>query len=128
METSRIMARIIGPILIVPALGVLLNLEAYRHLIEEFSRSPALCYLGGFMALLLGLTVLQFHHKWEFRWPVVITILGWISVVKGVVLTLLPGLIPNLWYPYAAAPAPMIVSLAISFVVGVFLTIKGYWG
>jgi hypothetical protein len=39
METSRILARIIGPLLIIPALGVFLNLDSYQRLIEEFSKS-----------------------------------------------------------------------------------------
>ncbi len=117
-----------GPSLIVPAVGVLLNLEAYQGLVAEFSRSASLCYLGGFVALLLGLIVLQFHNKWEAGWPVVITILGWITLVKGAFLIVLPGLVSNLWHPLAASSGPFIVSLGISLVIGVFLTVKGYWG
>jgi hypothetical protein len=128
MQTSRILARIIGPILIVPAVGVFLNMEAYRSLVEEFSRNASLCYLGGFMALLTGLIILQFHNKWEARWPVVITILGWITVVKGALLIVFPGLVASMWSPYASGPITLIISLAISCAVGVFLTIKGYWG
>jgi hypothetical protein len=126
METSRLLARIIGPLLIVPAVGVLANLEAYRPMIAEFSKSLALCYLGGFMALLIGLVLLQFHSKWEAHWPVIITILGWICVFKGVALILFPGFISSFWTPLIT-PVPMVVSLGISLVIGVFLTIKGYW-
>jgi hypothetical protein len=128
MQTSRVLARIMGPTLVVPAAGVLLNLETYQRMIAEFSQSPALCYLGGFMALLIGLVLLQFHSKWEAHWPVIITILGWLCVVKGAALILFPGFVLNLWHPYAANAAPLIVSLGISFVVGVFLTVQGYRG
>jgi hypothetical protein len=126
METQRVLARIVGPLLVIPAVGVFLNLRTYRSLIEEFSRSLALCYLGGFMALLMGLVLLQFHNTWEGRWPVIITILGWITVIKGVTLILFPGLISSFRIPLVAT-GPLVVSLGISFVVGVFLTIKGYW-
>jgi hypothetical protein len=128
METPRALARIMGPLLIIPALGVLLNLESYQRLIEEFSKSPGLCYLGGFVALLLGLVMLQFHSNWEARWPVMITILGWITFVKGVALILFPGFVSGLWHPFMTSAAPLIVSLGISFSLGVFLSIKGYWG
>jgi hypothetical protein len=53
-QTSRVLARVIGPLLIIAAVGVLLNLGTYQHMIEEYSKSPSLCYLGGFAALLLG--------------------------------------------------------------------------
>ncbi len=128
METSRIMARIIGPLLIVLAVGVFLNMEFYRSLATEFSKSASLRYFGGFVALLLGLIMLQLHNKWEARWHVLITILGWITAIKGALLILFPGLIAGLWSPYAAAPVVLTISLAISCAIGVFLTIKGYWG
>jgi hypothetical protein len=128
MENSRVLAKVIGPLLIILAVGVFLNLETYQHLFAEFCKSAALCYLGGFVALLLGLIILQFHNVWEPRWPVVITILGWIMVVKGVVIIVFPGLILYLWCPPAGSAALLIFSLGISLVVGVFVTIKGYWG
>ena len=128
METPRVLAKIIGPLLIIPAAGVLFNLGAYQHVIEEFSKSVALCYLGGFVALLFGIIILHFHNSWEAHWTVIITILGWISVVKGAALIIFPGLMLNLWQPYMVTTAPLIVSSAISIVVGVFLTIKGYRG
>ena len=128
METSKVLARIIGPLLIAPALGIFLNVAGYQRLLEEFSKSPALLYLSGLMALLVGLIILEFHHKWEARWPVIITILGWICVIKGVALILFPGFVPHVWYPAMGNSSHFIVSLGISFIVGVFLTVKGYWG
>ena len=121
METSKILARIIGPIMIIPAIGIFLNFNTYQGLIAEFSKSPSLCYLGGFMALLMGLVILQFHNRWEAGWPVLITILGWITLIKGVALIIFPG-----FFWYATSPTTLIVSLAISCAVGIFLTIKGY--
>jgi len=128
METSKILARIVGPGMIIPAIGIFLNFNTYQGMIGEFSKSPSLCYLGGFMALLMGLVILQFHNKWEAGWPVVITILGWITLIKGLLLILFPGSLTNLWHPLTESPTALIVSLGISCAVGIFLTFKGYWG
>ncbi len=38
-----------------------------------------------------------------------------------------PSFISSVWTPLVAT-GPLVVSLGISFVVGVFLTVKGYWG
>ena len=121
MEASKILARIIGPAMVIPAIGIFLNFNTYQAMIGEFSKSPSLCYLGGFMALLMGLITLQFHNKWEAGWSVVITILGWIALIKGVALIMFPG---SSWY--VTSPTTLIVSLAISCAVGIFLTIEGY--
>lgn len=127
MDRSRALARILGPVLMVPALGALLNLGTYQRLIEEFAASPMLCYLGGFMALLMGLVILELHSQWEARWSVIITILGWITVIKGVALILFPGLVLGLWYPHMTSTIPMMISYGISCILGLFLIIKGYW-
>ena len=128
METARTLARIIGPVQIVAAIGIFLNLDTGQRVMEEFGKSAALCYLGGFAALLLGLVVLELHHTWEARWPVIIAILGWLSVVKGVALMLFPGAVVSLWHPVVGTPTPLLVSSAINLVVGAFLTVKGYRG
>ena len=128
MQASKILARIIGPVMVIPAVGMFLNFAEYQRLYEEFSKSPSLCYLGGFMALLMGLIILQFHNKWEAGWPVIVTILGWITLIKGVVLIIFPAAIISFWHPYTANPTALIVSLGISCAVGIFLTVKGYWG
>ena len=128
METSRILARIMGPVMIVPAIGILLNFNQFQHMYEEFSKSPSLCYLGGLMAFTLGLMVLQFHNKWEAGWPLLITIVSWIALIKGLVLMLFPGSVLNMWQPFLSSPTTLIISQIISFAVGIFLTVKGYWG
>jgi hypothetical protein len=128
MQASKILARIIGPVMIIPAIGMLLNFNAYQAMIGEFSKSPSLSYLGGLLGLLMGLIILQFHNKWEAGWPVVITILGWITLIKGLVLMLFPVSVIDLWRPFMSSPTTLIVSLVISCAVGIFLTVKGYWG
>jgi F0F1-type ATP synthase membrane subunit a len=128
MQTSKILARIVGPTMIVPAIGIFLNFGVYQRLIEDFGKSPGLCYLGGLMGFLMGLLVLQFHNRWEAGWPVIITILGWITLIKGLVLMLFPGSMINLWHPLTASPTALIVSFVISLAIGIFLTVKGYWG
>ena len=128
METSKLLARIMGPVMIVQAIGIVINFAQFQRMYEEFSKSPSLCYLGGLMAFLLGLLVLQFHNRWEAGWPVLITIVSWIALIKGLILMLFPGSVLNVWQPFSASPIALIISLTISCAVWVFLTIKGYWG
>jgi hypothetical protein len=126
MKTPLILARIIGPVMVASAASVLLNLHAYPRLVEEFTKSASLCYLGGFMALLMGLVVLQFHHRWELRWPVLITVIGWLCVVKGAVLMIIPGSMLSLLHSLTATSVPLMVASLISLCIGVVLTAKGY--
>lgn len=126
MQNARIIARIAGPVMLASSIGMFLNLHTYQGMVEEFARSQGLCYLGGFMALIMGLVVLQFHHTWEARWPVLVTVLGWLAAVKGALLMLFPGAMLSLWHPLTATSTPWMVSASISLIIGLFLTWKGY--
>jgi hypothetical protein len=126
MQNARVLARIMGPVMIVSAAGLFLNLHTYQRMVDEFAKSPSLCYLGGFMALIMGLVILQFHHTWELRWPVIITVFGWLATVKGAALMLFPAQVLGMWHPFMGTPVPLIVAALVYLVVGVFLSMKGY--
>ncbi len=128
MQSSVFFAKVIGPLFIIVAAGLLLNLKTYQKVGEEFSKSSALRYLGGFLALLLGLLMVQLHNVWEANWTVIITMIGWIGVVKGTVLLVVPDLVSRLSDIFTKTPVLLIVNSVLVFVLGIFLTVKGYWG
>ena len=126
METSIIIAKIIGPMLLVAGIGVLGNIEHYRRLVREFGSSPFQIYVSGLLALLLGLVVLAFHNAWEWSWPVIITVIGWASVLKGVVRIVAPGFVATMIERYARDLNAIAVSGASALVLGAVLTYFGY--
>jgi hypothetical protein len=87
MDTSIEVARIIGPLLIVNAVGMLAGGKSYRAMAEEFVRSRALIYLAGFLAMFIGLEVV---NAWKPGWPIALTVVGWLFVVGGAIRMLLP--------------------------------------
>jgi hypothetical protein len=126
MQNARNLARIMGPVMIVSAVSLLLNVHTYQRLVDEFAKSPSLCYLGGFMALIMGLVILQFHHKWEARWPVIITVFGWLATVKGAVLMLFPGVVMSFWHPFTGSSMALMIAAAFYLLLGAFFAMKGY--
>jgi uncharacterized membrane protein len=77
METSVILAKIMGPLLLIVGLGLFINLEHYRRMLSDFGASSLSIYMAGTTALLLGLLIVVFHNVWVVGWPVIITLLGW---------------------------------------------------
>ncbi len=47
----------------------------------------------GYISLLLGLVTVILHNTWTMDWRIVITILGWATLLKGIAKTGFPGLI-----------------------------------
>ena len=95
-------------------------------MVKEFTKSPALCYMGGVLALFFGLFILIFHNKWDASWTTIITIIGWLSVIKGALLIACPKIHPNVLNWMCKGEAAMRYVGVIYLLLGLFLTVKGF--
>ena len=90
MENSLFLAQLIGPTLAVMGAGLLIDPRGFQTLANEFLGSRALIFLAGLLAFVPGLAVVLGHNVWVADWPVIITVLGWLSLIGGAVRILLP--------------------------------------
>jgi hypothetical protein len=125
METSIYLAKLMGPIYLVIAIGMLLNRDHYRAVANEVAASPALFYLAGVLALVIGGLIVLLNNVWS-GWPVVITILGWTAIAKGVVRTVLPARATS-WAAKVTGNANAMMGAGLAaLALGAFLTAMGY--
>lgn len=127
MELSILLARVLGPFFVVVGIGVLLNLKRYQQLVMDFFENAALLYMGGIMAFALGIVIVLFHNVWTLNWGIIITVLGWISLVKGVVLIVCPGLLEKIAKVCHKNAAILAVDAVIFLALGGFLSYMGYF-
>ena len=90
MELSIIIAKIIGIIYCSFGIGLLLNGEFYKREIPKMVENTSFLLLGGFIAIIFGVFMIQYHNIWEANWTLLITIIGWIALIKGVSLLAFP--------------------------------------
>lgn len=64
--------------MLIVGITILINREHYCQLVADFGASPFQIYLSGTMDLLIGILEVCFHNIWEWRWPLIITVIGWI--------------------------------------------------
>jgi hypothetical protein len=119
-------AQILGPLYLFVAAGILLNAEWYRKMINSFLDNPALTYLGGIMALAFGLVMVNLHNVWLIQWSVIITILGWIALLKGIVLLIWPEPLLRLSASMFNSDKTLHVVAIGAAIFGLFLTVMGY--
>lgn len=70
-------------------------LHDIKRLIIE-NRGFGLAY--GLMSLILGITSVLLHNVWELNWHVVITIFGWLALLKGIIVLAWPEISKNTRY------------------------------
>lgn len=126
METSVLLAKLIGPILIVTALGALLNRTYYEQVFIELADSRLAIFLIGFLALVMGSLILRFHNVWTADWRVLITAIGWLSIFRGLFATLAPRSFMAFGRRYVANSAAITLGLVGTLLIGILLTYAGY--
>lgn len=133
MERSVLIARLIGPVFVAAGLGLLLNQNTYWEMIQEVigRTTPTdhlVIYLSGVLSMLAGLAVVNTHPSWTNDWRVIITIVGWLMLIGGIIRIVMPNFGLKVGSAIYASPMALIVVAIISLVVGGFLSFKGYWG
>ena len=126
MLSSVLLAKIIGPVFMVVALGLVLNRDHYAAMINDFIASPALTYISSLIALVLGIVLVRLHNIWVFDWPVVMTILIWLSLLKGITGLIAPQLLLGVSRKFAGNPLAFLMAGIVYFVTGLLLTYIGY--
>ena len=90
METSILIAKIISVIYLSFGVGLLFNTSFYKKGIEKLLDSAEFMMLGGIMAIIIGIVIIEFHNNWIKNWTVIITLIGWIALIKGILLLAFP--------------------------------------
>ena len=63
----------------------------WRTMLDEFDRSPALTFITGFMVYVLGAVVILVHCIWTDPLAIIVSAIGWIAAVEGLLIMTAPG-------------------------------------
>ena len=126
MQTSILIARLLGPILVVAGLAGLINPKAVQEMGQEFLGSRALIFLAGVLALVAGLAIVNTHNLWVAGWPVVITIFGWLAILGGILRMAFPALTQTIGKAMLGNRALLRVAGGAQLVLGAYLMFVGY--
>lgn len=121
---SRFIAGLIGPVLVAIACTLLLNRDLAPEIAGEIAHSKGLIVLSGAMLLVAGIALVQCHATWS-GWPAVVTALGWLSVISGLIRILFPiqlaGMAADLMNP-----STVLIAALMCLGLGGFLSAKAY--
>jgi hypothetical protein len=85
---------------------------------KEFIGSRALIFITGVLALLAGLAVVNAHNLWVLDWRLIVTILGWLLILRGIMNLVFPATVHTLGDRMiasmpASSPAPLSPSRSV---------------
>jgi hypothetical protein len=126
MATSIFLAKLLGPILVLAAVAMLMNRKSLDAVAREFLNSPTLLFLLGFLDFAAGLAIVLTHNVWVADWRVIITLLGWLLLIRGVVRTLIPDQVKPYALKVLRNQNAVTGILAVTLVLGLVLSYFGY--
>jgi hypothetical protein len=126
MQSSIYLAKLIGPICVLVAAGLLLNRRAIDALAREILGSTVLLLLLGTLDFAAGLAIVLAHNVWVADWRVIITILGWLLMLRGVARVLIPNEAKDFGSQVLKNKNAVTAILAGILVLGLVLSYFGY--
>ena len=121
-QRTRSFARIIGPLLtIIPLVG-LARAADMRQLLTEFSASDVWPWVTGALVLTAGVAIVAFHQIYRGLAAIIISVLGWLMVLRGVVLIAFPGVFASIADRMVDASAVWISGVVVVAFMGLYLT------
>jgi hypothetical protein len=112
-EIALFMARIIALIYIPMGVAMMTGQLKGKEVLSSYEKSAAFTLFVGIFAVVFGVFLVQNHNIWVMDWPVLITLLGWIAVIEGVIFIAFPKTMLSIvkriskyekvWGPFAIA-------------------------
>ena len=126
MNTSILIAKLMGPVMLAAGLSMLVNGKNLDAVFEDFLNSPGLIFVAGVLALVMGLTIVNFHNIWTADWRGFITLFGWISIFAGILRMGFPRAVKSMGDWMRMNKALITVAAAINAALGAYLSYQGY--
>lgn len=90
METSAYLASLLGPIMVFVGIGLFINSSFYKKIGKEFAKEKGMLLFSAMLGMLWGLAIIYAHNIWAFSAEWVITLLGWIMLIKSALFLAFP--------------------------------------
>lgn len=126
MEISIRLAQVFGIAYLAIGLGMLFDPKYYHKLYNDFMKNSALIYITALAITAVGYFIVVKHNVWIKSWEVLITIIGWGALIKGVLLLITPQGFLDIFKDWFKKPEAFTKYGIVVLIVGGILTYYGF--
>ena len=120
------LARLFGLYCIIIAAAMLPQAETFVTIVHAFVADAPLVLIAGVFTLFGGLALVLLHNYWSGgALTVIITLIGWLTLIKAVVFVVLPS--SKLVALYGGVSSThILISGSLTLLLGIYLTVSGF--
>jgi hypothetical protein len=123
---TRAFARVIGPFLVIVPGALVLRADSLSAELSGFLQSPILVWISGAMILVGGLAIIAFHQVWSSISAIIISVFGWLLVIRGVALLFIPQFVTEAATAAFGYALPVRIGFSLLVLAGLWLTRTGW--
>lgn len=124
MALSNYLAEVWGILIVVVSIALLVKDKHIKRLFEKIESEESL-FCWGVASVLIGVSMILSHNLWVKSWQVIITIFGWISLLKGLSFLFVPELVKK-WSKKLETSPFLPYALVVAVFVGLAVTYIGF--
>ena len=126
MDTSRFLSKVIGIYLLIISVAIMTSLSQFTYYVSELVLDNPLMFVTGFFTLILGIIMVVSHNLWQWNWRIIITLLAWLTLIKGASIIFYPHVIDVLTTLFLQNVTFAYSAVGFDFVLGILLCYCGF--
>mgnify|MGYP000890729850 CR=1 FL=1 len=126
MDITLFLAQAFGLLFVIGGLGMVLQMNALKGIITQFSSDKVSVMVGGFVSLLVGIPLILIHNVWGTGLEMIISVIVWATFLKGVVRVLAPGSVIKMGQSFAHNMGFVKILLWLMVILGGYLLYVGF--
>jgi hypothetical protein len=125
-ESTRIVARILGPTAVVVGVAVIARRLDMIDIVDAFAQTPATAFFTGVVSVFAGFALLAFHHRLSTVGAFVVTLISVLIIMRGGVLLFAPRLVDDAAALFNETPNAWTVTGAGMALLGAWISTLGF--
>lgn len=124
---TRFAARVVGPLLLIFGAVVIARAADLVLLIPAIFGDGPLTFITGIFTLICGVVLLAAHHHWNSAPAIAISLIGALTIVRGVVLLFAPSFVTGLAHNLLNLGPGAIIAGVVTLILGAWLSFVGWF-
>jgi len=125
--TTRFCARVVGPLMLIIGAVVIARAGAMVMLVPAILGDGPLTFITGIFTLICGLVLIAAHHHWNSAAAIAISLLGVLTIVRGIALLFAPSMLTGLVHQVLNLGPGAIIAGIVALLIGAWLTFVGWF-
>ncbi|MGH7095748.1 MAG: hypothetical protein ACREFB_19730 [Stellaceae bacterium] len=127
MATTQFLSRLIGLAALILSGAMFVDKAPMLAAIDLMTHDRAALFLLGIAGIVAGLAIVLTHNLWSRGvWPLVITLVGWLILIRGILLVALPDALIARFYTAVHVADYYYLYAILPLALGAYLTWRGF--